>query len=123
MPNLPRILRHLFLGADLSVSAPASTTGHPEASVPDSSRHHTTDGDGDGDDGATPTCTSLVEDSSDPEAQYLSLDLGDKLDIVAYLCTLALGSKAVRSYVEESESQLTEFRKHRADVNKERKAL
>lgn len=57
------------------------------------------------------------------EQQYLSLSLEDKLDIVAYLVTLVMGTKVVRAYIDESELKLTELRKQRADVNKEKKAL
>lgn len=59
----------------------------------------------------------------DAEAQYFTLALEDKLDIVAYLCTLVMGSKVVRSFVDESDARLTELRKAKADVNKEKKAL
>ncbi|GAA6039320.1 hypothetical protein JCM8097_003265, partial [Rhodosporidiobolus ruineniae] len=64
-----------------------------------------------------------LPDTSNPEEAYLSLPLGDKLDIIGYLCTLVMGSKAVRGYVDECDAKLTELRKTRADVNKERKAL
>ena len=62
-------------------------------------------------------------DSSNPEFAYLSLDVQDKLTILEYLCTLVLGSKIVRSFIDDSETHLTEYRKLRADVNKERKHL
>ncbi|GAA6062122.1 hypothetical protein JCM10212_000876 [Sporobolomyces blumeae] len=58
-----------------------------------------------------------------PEDQYLLLPLGDKLSIVHYLITLAMGSKVVRTYMEEAENHLTELRKQRAEVNKARRAL
>ncbi|GAA5988815.1 hypothetical protein JCM10908_006182 [Rhodotorula pacifica] len=57
------------------------------------------------------------------EQQYLSLSLEDKLDIIAYLVTLVMGTKVVRTYLEESELRLTELRKQRADVNREKRAL
>lgn len=59
----------------------------------------------------------------DIEAHYLTLSPEDKLEIISYLCTLALGSKGVHLLLEESESMLTEGRKDRADVNKERRAM
>lgn len=58
-----------------------------------------------------------------PEDQYLTLPLADKLSIIHYLITLVMGSKPVRAYLEEADKELTELRKQRADVNKERKAL
>lgn len=90
MPNLARILRHLFQGADLSLPIPG-VEPHP--------------------------------DRSDPRSAYPTLPLEDKLEILAYLCTLVSGSKAVRAYMDESETLLTGLRKHRADVNKERREL
>jgi hypothetical protein len=58
-----------------------------------------------------------------PEDQYLSLPLSDKLAIINYLITLVMGSKPVRAYLDEADKELTDLRKQRADVNKERKAL
>lgn len=63
------------------------------------------------------------EDLSNPEQAYLSLGLEDKLDIIAYLCTLVMGAKVVRQYLEESDTKLTDLRKERAEVNKEKKGL
>lgn len=60
---------------------------------------------------------------TDPVKRYLLLPLAWKIEIIEYLCTLALGSKVVRAYIEESESLLTDGRKHRADVNKERRKM
>lgn len=111
LPNLRRILAHLFEGADFSAPkvepvAAALPSLTDELEVPASSQ-----------------LSDLPTDTSDPAAAYLTLALEDKLDILSYLCTLASGSKLVRSYIEESESQLTEYRKQRADVNKDRRAL
>ncbi|GAA5922875.1 hypothetical protein JCM1841_003769 [Sporobolomyces salmonicolor] len=63
------------------------------------------------------------ENGASPEDAYLTLPLADKLAIISYLCTLVMGSKLVRGYVDEAETLLTDYRKQRADVNKERKAL
>lgn len=101
MDSLPAILRHLFEGADLS--PPVAGTSASE------SAHAVVNGG--------------KVDNSNPEVAYLSLPLEHKLSILNYLCTLALGSKAVRGYIEECETTLTDLRKQRADVNKERKAL
>lgn len=113
LPNLRRILAHLFEGADFSAPKPepvvvaaALPSLTDELEVPASSQ-----------------LSELPTDTSDPAAAYLTLALEDKLDILSYLSTLASGSKLVRTYIEESESQLTEYRKQRADVNKDRRAL
>ncbi|GAA5946603.1 hypothetical protein JCM3765_000315 [Sporobolomyces pararoseus] len=58
-----------------------------------------------------------------PEDQYLTLPLVDKLAIINYLITLVTATKPVRAYLEEADRELTDLRKQRADVNKERKAL
>ena len=105
MPNLEQILAHLFQDVDESLHIKLENGN-----------------------------TVKMEDSENAEADaplnrfqtevsYLSLDLRDKLDILSYLCTLVLGSKLVRLYIDESESLLTEGRKDRADVNKERRRL
>lgn len=73
--------------------------------------------------GGSRRATSEPADQDDPEQQYLTLPLEDKLDIIGYLCTLVMGSKAVRGYVDECDTKLTELRKTRADINKERKSL
>lgn len=67
--------------------------------------------------------TEAALGNANPEAAYLSLDIEDKIDILGYLCALAMGSKAVRGFIDESETLLTDYRKQRADVNKERKSL
>ncbi|KAM0750856.1 hypothetical protein T439DRAFT_288911 [Meredithblackwellia eburnea MCA 4105] len=100
MPNLPKILRHLFAGAELKLPSGTLVVGGSESATME-----------------RPT------DRANPEKAYLSLDLEDKLSILEYLCTLVLGSKLIRNYIDECELQLTEYRKQRADVNKERKAL
>ncbi|ORY78029.1 hypothetical protein BCR35DRAFT_353018 [Leucosporidium creatinivorum] len=121
MPNLTRILGHLFEGAD----QPAPTSIDPAAPLPATTDPLSA--------AALPPLPNLPPGfipegdaalgAANPEAAYLSLDIEDKVDILGYLCALAMGSKAVRGFIDESETQLTEFRKQRADVNKERKAL
>ena len=100
MANLHGILRHLFDGDDLILPVGGASASENAHAV-----HH------------------QPADSSNPEAAYLSLALEDKLSVLNYLCTLALGSKAVRGFIDECETTLTDLRKQRADVNKERKAL
>lgn len=58
-----------------------------------------------------------------PEARYLTLSLEHKLDLLCFLCDMNLGSKAVKKYMDDCELRLTEERKIRADINKERKDL
>lgn len=121
MPNLTRILGHLFEGADQPAPASIDPTV-PTINVLDPLAA----------DALPPLPTvppgfipegDAALGAANPEAAYLTLDIEDKVDILGYLCALAMGSKAVRGFIDESETQLTEFRKQRADVNKERKAL
>ncbi|KAK4705880.1 hypothetical protein P7C70_g319, partial [Phenoliferia sp. Uapishka_3] len=160
--SLPKILRHLFSGADLTApmarfasaanappKAPSVAPSEdvvPESPPPEDDEHdELAEDDGDDDYKPPPKPKPKAEpepipepeeepepepeeddgtvDSSNPELAYLSLEIGDKLAILEYLCTLVLGSKIVRHYIDDSETQLTEYRKQRADVNKERKAL
>ncbi|GAA6054339.1 hypothetical protein JCM3770_003325, partial [Rhodotorula araucariae] len=138
LDNFVRIMRHLFAGhpnlpppdpdyalgdapdedvkpsTGADVSAPSATA---PATAPSESRAQSDA------DGRSSRRGSSEPAESDPEMQYLTLPLEDKLDLIAYLCTLVMGSKPVRGYVDECESKLTELRKQKADVNKERKAL
>lgn len=110
MPNIVRILSHLFSPVDqLDKADDKPDLASLSVAVHESSAS------------AEPEHPEVVDYS--PELSYLSLDLEDKIDILSYLCTLALGSKLVRLYVEESETNLTEFRKERTEVNKERRRL
>ncbi|GAA5864183.1 hypothetical protein JCM8547_001283 [Rhodosporidiobolus lusitaniae] len=117
LPALPSL--HNAVPSAFVPPTPSSSSAKPAAAA--SSRRASpattiatgAGGDGDGD----------VEDTSNVEEAYLTLSLEDKLDIVAYLCTLVMGSKPVRLYIEEADVKLTELRKERADVNKEKKAL
>ncbi|GAA5891482.1 hypothetical protein JCM6882_004486 [Rhodosporidiobolus microsporus] len=103
--------------ASTAAAAPPAPKPKPKADNGDADEE-----DDDEDDGAS-SAAPLAEDTSNPEQAYLSLPLGDKLDVIGYLCTLVMGSKAVRNYVDECDAKLTELRKVRAEVNKERKAL
>ena len=107
MPNLTRILAHLLEGAELSEPLPLDSAV-AEHSRSDSSTSHTAD---------------VALGNANPMAAYLTLGIEDRIDILGYLCALAMGSKVIRAYIDESETRLTELRKQRADVNKERKAL
>ncbi|GAA5903648.1 hypothetical protein JCM8208_003644 [Rhodotorula glutinis] len=143
LDNFVRIMRHLFAGhpklpkpdfVDAPVGGEVDEDVKPEPEG--STAAAATNGDSTASSapvGATATASSRagsrrttpepVGEQQHPEEQYLSLPLEDKLDIIGYLCTLVMGSKAVRGYVDECDLKLTELRKTRADVNKERKSL
>ncbi|SCZ87519.1 BZ3500_MvSof-1268-A1-R1_Chr2-2g04985 [Microbotryum saponariae] len=117
MPNLHAILKHIFEGADLTPAKLFGAAADSAQSTPAAEQvanFATSNG---------AASKGKFVDTSDPEGAYLSLPIQDKVDIVAFLATLAMGSKPVRTFLEEAELQLTEYRKARADVNKERKNL
>lgn len=60
---------------------------------------------------------------ADPRERYPKLALENKLDILGFLCDVVRDSRVVRQHIEEAEARLTELRKERADVNRERKQL
>jgi hypothetical protein len=62
-------------------------------------------------------------DDPDPESRYLTLTLAQKLEILTFLCNHSMMSKVVRNYVDDCETRLTEDRKEKADINKERREL
>lgn len=62
-------------------------------------------------------------DHPDPELRYLSLSLEHKLDILSFLCQINLQSKVVKAFIDDCETRLTEERKEKAEINKEKKEL
>lgn len=58
-----------------------------------------------------------------PERRYLSLPISAKLDILTFLVNMNLGTKPIKKYLDDAELRLTEERKTRADIKKERKEL
>lgn len=119
MPNLPRILRHLFTADSDEEPNNIKTEekGNDEIAVK-------TEGSADPDD-VTGKALQTREEKVNPdlESRYLSLSLTDKLDILMFLCDMNLASKVVRNYVEDCDVRLTEERKEKADINRERKEL
>jgi bromodomain adjacent to zinc finger domain protein 1A len=99
LPELPRILRHLLYGSSSPIQAEAAKAESEES---DSGE-------------------SLLD--VDPEEQYLTLPIEDKLAIVGFLSELVLSSKYVRGYIEDCEAELTDLRKERIEINREKKAL
>ncbi|BGP42601.1 hypothetical protein JCM10449v2_006613 [Rhodotorula kratochvilovae] len=136
LENFTRIMRHLFTGhpnlpepdyafadgaPDEDVKPAAGANGDA-APAPAPALAHAAPAQTETD-GRSSRRASSEPSENDPEQQYLTLPLEDKLDLIAYLCTLVMGSKVVRGYIDECETKLTELRKQKADVNKERKAL
>ncbi|EST08685.1 DDT domain protein [Kalmanozyma brasiliensis GHG001] len=58
-----------------------------------------------------------------PTQRYPLLELADKLQIIDFLCVLAVESKSIKAFYEECEAQLTELRKERIEVSRAKKDL
>ena len=71
---------------------------------------------------ASETSIEVPEESSVPD-QYLTLELEDKLTILRFLCDLIMGSRVIRSYIDECDALVTEYRKEKADLNRFRRNL
>ena len=72
----------------------------------------------------------VLSSSSDSSAEdehvtldvaYMSMSASDKIALISFLCDCSISSKAVRSYMEVCEEQLTQLRKEKTEVNRERK--
>jgi bromodomain adjacent to zinc finger domain protein 1A len=82
----------------------------------------------DGDDGtasgstpssrATPMVLSV---QSKPAERYYALPPKDRIDILAFMCDIAVSSKAIHTHMETSEEQLTALRKEKIEVNRTKK--
>ncbi|VDB99827.1 unnamed protein product [Peniophora sp. CBMAI 1063] len=97
-PALRRVLTRLLFAPDVDVDADASN-----------------------DDG-TPRPTSLSPNNpAHPSERYYQLPPEDRVAILAYLCDVAVSSKAIHAYMELCEEQLTALRKEKIEVNRSRK--
>ncbi|CCM00943.1 uncharacterized protein FIBRA_02990 [Fibroporia radiculosa] len=56
-----------------------------------------------------------------PSIRYYSLSPADRVTILAFLCNLAISSKAIHAHMEWSEEQLTALRKEKIEVNRSKK--
>lgn len=58
-----------------------------------------------------------------PKKRYHLLPTIDKAAILAFMCSLAVSSKAIHAHMESCEEQLTELRKQKIEVNRSKKQL
>ena len=58
-----------------------------------------------------------------PADRYPSLPPADKIAVITFLCDLAIMCRPIRVALEASETELTELRKEKIEVNRERKRL
>ena len=108
MPELPGILRHLF----------AYDAANIMADPPDTATSALTEIEQEG----SETSSEAEEENGVVEA-YPTLPLQYKLAILSFLCEFVINSKAIRSYIDDCENALTELRKDRIEVNRDRRTL
>ncbi|KAI0079592.1 hypothetical protein K474DRAFT_1658945 [Panus rudis PR-1116 ss-1] len=58
---------------------------------------------------------------SQPSQRYHTLPVTDKVAILAFMCNLAISSKAIHMHMESCEEQLTALRKEKIEVNRTKK--
>ncbi|KAG8903371.1 hypothetical protein FRB99_003393 [Tulasnella sp. 403] len=69
------------------------------------------------------TETGSVVEPCHPADRYPSLPVEDKIAVIQYLCDLAIACKPIRSALDAAETELTELRKEKIEVNRERKRI
>jgi len=69
--------------------------------------------------GTSPVATP----EADPAERYATLPGCDKVAIIAYLCDLAITSRPIHHFMDNCETRLTELRKEKVEINKEKKRL
>ncbi|KDQ09270.1 hypothetical protein BOTBODRAFT_58767 [Botryobasidium botryosum FD-172 SS1] len=104
LPNLRRILTFLTFAPIGNQSGASSSTSSPAFSPP-----------------STQEATSYKRAS--PTERYSLLPPEDKIAILAFLCDLSVTSKMVRTHMEACDLALTELRKEKIEVNREKKRL
>lgn len=67
--------------------------------------------------------TGSVVEPCHPADRYPSLPPEDKINIIQFLCELAIPCKPIRSTLEAAEADLTELRKEKIELNREKKKL
>ncbi|TIA97775.1 hypothetical protein E3P94_02749 [Wallemia ichthyophaga] len=72
--------------------------------------------------GSTSSLSSM-EDEARPEERYFTLSFDDKLLLLSALIDRVKMTKHIRNFVDKAEPQLTELRKEKVDLNREKKKL
>ncbi|KZT40060.1 hypothetical protein SISSUDRAFT_1060571 [Sistotremastrum suecicum HHB10207 ss-3] len=66
---------------------------------------------------------SSSHDLYTPATLYPSMPVDDKIALLAFLCDVSISSKSVHAYMDNCEEQLTQLRKDKIELNRERKRL
>lgn len=97
-PRLREILTRLLFAPEVASDAPSSSSSRT----------------------STPTSTPLSV-ISHPSERYYYLPPADRIAILAFMCNLAISSKAIHAHMELCEEQLTSLRKEKIEVNRLKK--
>lgn len=61
--------------------------------------------------------------ASTPAERYIYLRTEDKIAILAFLCEICMASRVVRAHIDWGDASLTELRKEKIEVNREKRRL
>ncbi|EPQ60860.1 hypothetical protein GLOTRDRAFT_135465 [Gloeophyllum trabeum ATCC 11539] len=100
LPRLRAIFTQLLFSPESSREPSPSTSASPRAEA---------------------TVTPLTRPSR-PRERYHALPPRDRIAILAYMCNLAVSSKAIHMHMESCEENLTALRKEKIEVNRTKKA-
>ncbi|TIB83123.1 hypothetical protein E3Q06_03062 [Wallemia mellicola] len=73
--------------------------------------------------GSTSSLSELEDDADKPEDRYFSLSIDDKLLFILSLIERVKMTRHIRNFVDKAEPHLTELRKEKVDLNREKKKL
>ena len=65
----------------------------------------------------------VLSEVASPRERYYSLAPEDRIEILSFMCNLAVSSKAIHAHMESCEEQLTALRKEKIEVNRLKKQL
>jgi bromodomain adjacent to zinc finger domain protein 1A len=99
LPNLRRILRSLLFVPVTGTSTESSSSSTPPPALAGSHQRST------------------------PAERYPLLLHEDKIGIITFLCEICMAARIVRGHIEWGDSSLTELRKEKIEVNREKKRL
>jgi bromodomain adjacent to zinc finger domain protein 1A len=60
---------------------------------------------------------------STPAERYIHLLCEDKIAILAFLCEICIASRVIRAHIDWADASLTELRKEKIEVNREKRRL
>ena len=60
---------------------------------------------------------------STPAERYIHLVCEDKIAILAFLCEICIASRVIRAHIDWADASLTELRKEKIEVNREKRRL